>query len=100
VTPEQLAEQLASGEPPVVLDVRTDEEWNAGHIPGAMHIPVQDIEKRKGEVPSDREVVVHCQVGPRARKAEEVLVAAGRERIFHLDGGFRAWYKAGLPVEE
>ena len=100
VTPDDLAKRLEGDDPPVVLDVRSDEEWNAGHIPGAMHIPVQEITERRGEVPTDRDVVVHCQVAPRARQAEKALIMAGHERVFHLDGGFRAWYKAGLPVAD
>ena len=50
VTPDDLAKRLEGDDPPVVLDVRSDEEWNAGHIPGAMHIPVQEITERRGEV--------------------------------------------------
>ena len=99
VLPNQLAERLAGADPPIVLDVRTDEEWSQGHIPGAMHIPLQQIKERRGEVAKDRDVVVHCQVAPRARMAEKALIMVGHERVFHLEGGFRAWQEAGLTVE-
>jgi len=100
ITPAELAKRLASEDPPLVLDVRSDEEWNEGHIPGALHIPINDIKERRGEVPMDRDVVVHCQVAPRARMAEKALIMVGHERVFHLDGGFSAWSEAGLEVEK
>lgn len=98
VLPRDLAKQLASDAPPVVLDVRSDPEWNAGHIPGALHIPVGEVESRLAEIPRDRDVVVHCGVAPRARAAEAILVKSGHERVEHLEGGFTAWGAAGLPV--
>lgn len=100
VLPSQLAERLAGDDPPIVLDVRTDVEWDQGHIPGALHIPLQQITERRGEVAKDRDVVVHCQVAPRARMAEKALIMVGHERVFHLEGGFRAWQEAGLAVEK
>ena len=100
ITSEELAERLAGDDPPIVLDVRSDQEWSLGHIPGAMHIPVQVITERRGEVPRDRDVVVHCQVAPRARMAEKALMMVGHERIFHLEGGFQAWTDAGLAIEK
>lgn len=98
VLPRDLAERLASDAPPVVLDVRSDAEWNAGHIEGALHIPVADVEARLSEIPRDRDVVVHCGVAPRARAAQAMLVKSGHEHIQHLEGGFTAWGSAGLPV--
>ena len=100
ISPEQLAERLAGNDPPTVLDVRSDQEWSQGHIPGAMHIPVQVMTERRDEVPLDRDVVVHCQVAPRARMAEKMLIMIGHERVFHLEGGFQAWSDAGLEVEK
>ena len=100
ITPQELAERLASEDPPLVLDVRSDGEWKGGHIPGALHIPIDQLDARRGEVPKDRDVVVHCQVAPRARQAEKMLIMVGHERVFHLDGGFRGWSAAGLEVEK
>ena len=98
VLPRDLAKQLASDTPPVVLDVRSDPEWNTGHIPGALHIPVGEVESRLAEIPRDRDVVVHCGVAPRARAAEAILIKSGHGRVQHLEGGFTAWGAAGLPV--
>ena len=100
VVPAELAKRLKSESAPVVLDVRTEPEWNAGHIPGALHVPVDQVKARLAEIPRDRDVVVHCAVGPRARSAEAMLVAAGYDRVVHLEGGFNAWSAAGLPVEK
>ena len=99
ITPRELALQLASDHPPVVLDVRSDDEWEAGHIPGAIHIPYEQVEARHSEVPTDRDVVVHCAVAPRARIAEKVLIAIGHPRVLHLTGGFMAWQNDGLEIE-
>ena len=60
---------------------------------------VQVITERLEEVPKDRDVVVHCMVAPRARMAEKALMMVGHERVFHLEGGFRAWSEAGLSVD-
>lgn len=98
VEPKQLSERLSADAPPVVLDVRTEREWNAGHIEGALHIPVAEVGARLAEIPRDRDVVVHCGVAPRARAAEAELVKNGYERVKHLEGGFTAWAAAGLPV--
>ena len=98
VAPADLAARLAGESPPVVLDVRSDAEWDAGHIKGALHIPVAEVEERISEIPRDRDVVVHCGVAPRARAAEAVLVKSGHARVQHLEGGFSAWSAAGLPA--
>ncbi len=63
ITAATLAEQLASANPPAVLDVRAEKEREAGHIPGSLHIPVNHLRERLSEVPSDRPVVVHCAGG-------------------------------------
>jgi len=100
LVPVELSARLAESAPPLVLDVRSDAEWNAGHIAGAMHIPVDEVEARLAEIPRDRDVVVHCAVGPRANRAEATLAKAGYERVIHLEGGFLAWSAAGLPIEK
>jgi rhodanese-related sulfurtransferase len=92
---------LAAAPAPVLLDVRSPEEFAAGHIHGALHIPYEDVAQRKSEIPEGAPIVVFCAVGPRARAAEKSLVAAGVDpaRVLHMDGGMVAWEAAGLPVE-
>ncbi len=84
---------------PVVIDVRTPEEYASGHIPGAVHIPFDQVAQRIAEIDAPHGVALYCMVGPRARKGESALLAAGYEKVFHLEGGLAAWQAAGLSVE-
>ena len=83
----------------MVLDVRGRTEWDAGHIPGAVLIPLAELPGRLGEVPADRPVAVHCQSGSRAAIAASLLGAGGRRGVVCVAGGFGAWVQGGLPVE-
>jgi rhodanese-related sulfurtransferase len=95
----KLHEQRAAGEAPVVIDVRTAAEFASGHVPGAVNIPFDEVADRIGEVEAPHGVALYCMVGPRARKGEAALLAAGYDRVFHLEGGLAAWQEAGLPVD-
>jgi rhodanese-related sulfurtransferase len=101
ISAAELREQLGSGSPPVILDVRTDAEFERGHIPGAVHIPYDELEGRLGEISASTSdtIVVYCRVGPRARRGEETLLRNGFGNVLHLDGGFLAWEGAGNPIE-
>lgn len=99
ISPEDLYEQHQSGPAPLVLDVRTPEEFRLGHIPGAVNIPHTELGSRIGEVQQSQAVVLYCMLGPRARLGEKTLLDAGVENVFHLDGGLHAWQQAGFPVE-
>lgn len=95
-----LARQMQTSNAPLVVDVRSAEEFATGHIPGARNIPFQEIGGRMDELDSPTGVALYCMVGPRARKAEDALVAAGFDApIQHIDGGLGAWKAAGLAVE-
>lgn len=82
----------------VVLDVRDGSEFAGGHLPNARNIPVDDLDKRAGELPANKAVVVVCASGQRAGRAAGILRKLGREHIFCLEGGLGAWRQAGLPV--
>jgi hydroxyacylglutathione hydrolase len=77
-------EEIATAPGRVVLDVRRDEEWALGHLPGAFHIPLHELEGRLAEIPPG-EVWVHCQSGYRAAIAASLLARAGRS-VVHVDG--------------
>lgn len=97
----ELAERIRAGTAPLVLDVRTPEEFSAGHIPGAVNIPYDQLESRLAELPAepDTEIVVHCKSGRRAGIAEETLSRAGYKNLKDLEGHWQAWSAANLPVE-
>lgn len=83
----------------VVLDVRGRSEWDDGHIPGALLIPLAELPERLAEVPANQPVAVHCQGGSRSAIAASLLAAHGRRSVSNLTGGFGAWREAGMPVE-
>ncbi len=95
----ELHKRRESGAAPVVIDVRTPDEYASGHIPGAVNVPFDQVAQRIAEIDAPHGVALYCMVGPRARKGESALLAAGYEKIFHLEGGLAAWQAADLPVE-
>lgn len=101
VAPEQLAQQLREAQSaPFVLDVRTAEEFAGGRVPGAVNVPVGELEARLAAVPKDRPVVVYCHSGIRAQKASRLLAQHGYRNVSELQGSFMAWERAALPVEK
>jgi rhodanese-related sulfurtransferase len=80
-----------------LLDVREDDEWAAGHVDGALHIPLMDLPDRIGEVPTDQPVTVVCRVGGRSAQATTWLVQQGYD-AYNLDGGMFAWASAGRAM--
>lgn len=83
-----------------VLDVRPEDEFAVGHLPGALNIPLAELERRLGELPADREVIAYCR-GPYCVLSFEA-VAALRARgylVRRLEDGYPEWKAAGLPVE-
>lgn len=89
-------ELLAAGA--VLLDVRENREWNAGHAPGAVHIPSGQLAAQASRrVPKGRPVVVVCASGSRSKGAARVLHSLGIE-AHNLRGGMRGWERAGGPV--
>lgn len=82
----------------VLVDVRTAEEYAAGHIPGAINIPHDQMAARASSLPAGKPVVLYCKSGRRAGLAAEVLEQAGRTGLSHLTGDFQGWAASGLPV--
>ncbi len=98
IAPKELQRQLTARERPQVLDVRTDDEWRDGHLPGARHIMGGYLPERVGEVPRDRPLVVMCGSGYPSTIAASVLERAGFTDITNLTGGMKAWKEAGLDT--
>jgi rhodanese-related sulfurtransferase len=99
VTREELSRRLQDGDDLVVLDVRPAAEYAAGHLPGAVSIPIGELRRRLAELPADREVVAYCR-GPYCAFAHDA-VALLREEGFsarRLEDGMPEWQAAGLAV--
>jgi len=84
----------------VVLDVRDDAEFAAGHVADAKHIPLAQLESRINELKrfQQKPLLVHCQSGVRSAKACDLLRKHGFEKLYNLQGGLNAWAQAKLPV--
>jgi rhodanese-related sulfurtransferase len=83
---------------PLLLDVRSADEFASGHVPGALNVSHEQVAAQLGALDSAREVVVYCERGPRAEKAAGVLRGAGFS-VRHLTGDMSGWREQGLPVE-
>jgi rhodanese-related sulfurtransferase len=90
LTPQEALERFESGEA-VVLDVRTVPEWNGGRIPGATHIPLDELTARYHELDPDAETLVVCAHGVRSAAAGQWLVQVGFERVANVRRGMSAW---------
>jgi rhodanese-related sulfurtransferase len=88
-------------DPVVLLDVREPNEWNLGHIPGAIHLPRGQLESHiEALVPRDRSIIVYCAAGNRSALAADTLQQMGYARVSSLAGGWRAWIDADGSVED
>jgi hydroxyacylglutathione hydrolase len=81
-----------------VLDVRRDDEWEEGHIPGAIHIPLGSLSQRLAEIPRDKKIAVHCQGGTRSAIAASILERNGINAS-NVPGGFGEWVARGKTIE-
>ena len=96
------AAELIANLKPLVLDVRTAGEFAGGHLEGATLLPVQELQRRIGELSPHRQtpVLVYCQSGNRSTVAAKMLIDAGFENVSNLRRGVSEWKSAGLPVAE
>lgn len=92
------AEKLAEPNPPLVIDVRTPQEWANGHIKGSLNFPLNRLQERIAEVPRDRDIAVHCEGGYRSSIAASILHQYGITSVMEIAGGFAAWKAAQMAV--
>jgi rhodanese-related sulfurtransferase len=97
ISPQEVLAFEGRTDAPLVLDVRSAEEFASGHVPGARNVAYDEVEARLAELGPAREVVVYCERGPRASKAAAVLSAAGFA-VKQLAGHMSGWREAGLPI--
>ncbi len=82
----------------LLVDVREADEWRAGHVAGATHIPLGIVASRASGLPKDRDILVICRTGNRSAMAQERLEQAGFTNITNVAGGMTAWAEQGYPV--
>lgn len=97
----ELVTQIKSGKAPVIVDVRSTSEYQAGHVPGALHIPFWTAftTDKMDSYKKENLVVLYCEHGPRAGIAKLALKLSGFDSVSYLDGHMTAWRAAGLPME-
>lgn len=95
-------EKLRADKKNVVLDVRTVKEFEAGHVPGAVNIDWNgpDFEKKVGALDKGKVYLVHCAAGVRSAKASAAMTKLNFKHLYNLEGGFKAWEKAGHQGEK
>lgn len=100
--PQELAKRIAQGQPPTVVDVRTGIEFRRGHIPGAINAPIWKIMLKLVSLPQDKhtELVVLCELGPRAVMGKALLGLLGFRNVTLLSGHMAAWRSSGLPMKK
>ena len=99
----ELATRIKNGQKPsLILDVRTEEEFAQSHIPGAVNIPVMDLINNGAQLApyKEKEIIVYCEVGPRAGFAEYMLIQNGFIGVRNLEGHMQQWLADGHPVEK
>ena len=100
--PLELLKRMNSGNPPIIVDVRTVFEYRKGHIPGAIHAPTWKVLLCLTRIPSDRnaELVVTCELGPRARIVKGLLNVFGYRNVVLLGGQMAGWRRDGHSQEK
>ncbi len=93
IKPSELRDRLKVDPPPFLLDVREPFEWDIVNLSdlGAFLIPLGELSERIAELPSDREIVVHCRSGVRSAKAADILSDSGFSGLYNLNGGILGW---------
>jgi rhodanese-related sulfurtransferase len=93
--PEEVSDRVGQIQ---LVDVRLDDEWEAGHIAGAKHIPLDSLSARASEIDQSEPVVLYCRSGDRSGGAADALGASGWD-VRSMEGGLEAWVEKGLPIE-
>jgi rhodanese-related sulfurtransferase len=98
IDPPTLQTMLDSDAPPVLLDVRTVEEFARGHLEQARHVPLAELPHRLDELSPGTPLVAYCLSGTRSANACQFLAQHGFSDIYNLEGGIAAWSRAGQPI--
>ncbi len=99
VTTSEAKQMLDAGNVEFV-DVREPGEFAEGHASGTKLMPLDSVFARQAELPDDRDILFICKMGQRSALACEYAAAAGKTRLFNVEGGTEGWREAGLPIEQ
>jgi rhodanese-related sulfurtransferase len=97
ISVERVYEIIENGEDYTILDVRNPDEYEEGHIEGAVLIPVSELEDRLDEIPGNKPVITYCKAGSRSARAASILVENGFLEVYDM-GGITEWIDSGYPV--
>jgi rhodanese-related sulfurtransferase len=98
VTVEETRTLIESKPNLIILDVRTQGEYEDGHLEGALLIPIVELEGRLNELSKDKEILVYCRTGNRSSNAVNILEKNGFTKIYHMNNGINAWIQAGYDT--
>jgi len=97
ITPAEVYKIITNDEDYIILDVRTQDEYNEGHLDKALLIPVDELKGRLGELPKDKPIIVYCRSGARSNRAANILIENGFTEVYDM-GGILSWQEEGFPV--
>lgn len=102
ISQDELSDEIASGKKILLLDVRTPEEFQGGHIPGALNVPHNESGNwlRNQDLSRDTDIVVYCESGSRSATVQQLFVNAGFTSVRHLEGDMKAWRECAECAEE
>jgi rhodanese-related sulfurtransferase/uncharacterized membrane protein YphA (DoxX/SURF4 family) len=98
ISVDRVYEIISSNEDYVILDVRSQEEYDGGHLEGATLIPVDTLEGRLAELPEDKPIITYCKAGVRSANAAAILVENGFTQVYDMGGGTTEWIDKGYPT--
>jgi len=99
ITPDLLYQSLNGHHPPLLVDIRSPDEFSSGHIPGSVSIPLPLLTQRVDDLSKAADLVLYCNDSRLTRMAERILLRNKIDGFRHLGGGFKAWSEAQLPTE-
>lgn len=99
LTINEYKDQFFDGKDHALVDVRTPQEFQRGHVPGAINVPLDDLPQAASKIPQGKPVVVICASGNRSRAGSSHIVDAGYKDVYNIKGGTMAWMMQRLPIE-
>ena len=101
ISREELLKEMQEGTAPLIVDVRSQREYDRDHVPGALHIPFMSISAglKAMNMQTRERIVIYCEHGPRAGMANWSLYLSGYRNVYALEGHMKAWRESQFPIE-